>query len=85
MTAIAGLVHDGRVLIGADSGGVAGWTLNVRKDSKVFTNGAYVMGFTTSFRMGQLLRWAFKPPAPRQGLAGAVHVHHVGRHGPQGA
>ncbi len=67
MTAIAGLVHDGRVLIGADSGGVAGWTLNVRKDSKVFTNGAYVMGFTTSFRMGQLLRWAFKPPAPGKG------------------
>lgn len=67
MTAIAGLVHDGQVLIGADSGGVGGWTVNVRKDSKVFTNGAYVMGFTTSFRMGQLLRWAFKPPAPGKG------------------
>ena len=67
MTAIAGLVHDGRVLIGADSGGVGGWIVNVRKDSKVFTNGAYVMGFTTSFRMGQLLRWSFKPPAPGKG------------------
>lgn len=67
MTAIAGLVHDGRVLIGADSGGVGGWTVNVRKDMKVFTNGAYTMGFTTSFRMGQLLRWAFKPPAPGKG------------------
>jgi ATP-dependent protease HslVU (ClpYQ) peptidase subunit len=67
MTAIAGLVHDGKVLIGADSGGVAGWTLNVRKDAKVFANGPYVMGFTTSFRMGQLLRWSFKPPAPGKG------------------
>lgn len=64
MTAIAGLVHDGRVLIGADSGGVGGWTLNTRKDAKVFGNGAYVMGFTSSFRMGQILRWSFKPPAP---------------------
>lgn len=67
MTAIAGLVHDDRVLIGADSGGVGGWTLNIRKDAKVFANGAYVMGFTTSFRMGQILRWAFKPPAPTKG------------------
>jgi ATP-dependent protease HslVU (ClpYQ) peptidase subunit len=67
MTAIVGLVHDGKVLIGADSGGVAGWTVTVRKDSKLFANGAYVMGFTSSFRMGQLLRWAFKPPAPGKG------------------
>jgi len=31
---------------------------------KVFANGSYVMGFTTSFRMGQLLRYAFTPPEP---------------------
>lgn len=30
----------------------------------MFTNGPYVMGFTSSFRMGQLLRYAFAPPAP---------------------
>lgn len=67
MTAIVGLVHDGKVLIGADSGGVGGWTLNIRKDAKVFANGPYIFGFTTSFRMGQLLRWSFKPPAPGKG------------------
>lgn len=60
MTAIVGLVHDGAVHIGGDSAGVAGYSLTVRADSKVFTNGPYVMGFTTSFRMGQLLRYALK-------------------------
>ena len=30
----------------------------------MFVNGPYVMGFTSSFRMGQLLRYALSPPAP---------------------
>lgn len=45
------------VVIGGDSAGVAGQALTVRGDTKVFTRGAYVFGFTTSFRMGQLLRY----------------------------
>lgn len=64
MTAIVGLVHGGAVHIGGDSAGVSGWSLTVRADAKVFTNGPYVMGFTTSFRMGQLLRYALKAPEP---------------------
>lgn len=64
MTAIVGIVHDGRVHIGGDSAGVAGWSLTIRADAKIFTNGPYVMGFTTSFRMGQLLRYALTPPEP---------------------
>lgn len=64
MTAIVGLVHDGTVHIGGDSAGVAGWSLTVRADAKVFTNGPYIMGFTTSFRMGQLLRYSLKAPEP---------------------
>ncbi|MFU0241665.1 hypothetical protein ACKI1J_38745 [Streptomyces scabiei] len=68
MTAIVGLVRDGRVYVGGDSAGVTGWSLTVRADSKVFTNGPYVMGFTSSFRMGQLLRYAFKAPHPKGDL-----------------
>lgn len=64
MTAIVGLVHDGRVLIGADSVGVGGWTAVHRADRKVFRAGPYVMGFTSSFRMGQILRWSFDAPDP---------------------
>lgn len=56
MTCIVGLEHEGKVYIGGDSAGVAGWSLSVRSDGKVFKSGEFVMGFTSSFRMGQLLR-----------------------------
>lgn len=62
MTCIIGLVSGSHVYIGGDSAGVAGYSLTVRSDPKVFINGEFVMGFTTSFRMGQLLRFKFKPP-----------------------
>ena len=67
MTCIAAVVADGRVWMGGDSAGVAGWDLTVRADRKVFRNGPYVMGFTTSFRMGQLLQYGFEPPVPSGG------------------
>lgn len=62
MTCIIGLVDDGNVYIGGDSAGVSGLSISIRADEKVFTNGPFVMGFTTSFRMGQLLRYKFNPP-----------------------
>lgn len=64
MTAVVGLVHRGRVHLGADSAAVSGWALTVRADEKVFTSGPYVLGFTSSFRMGQLLRYSLTPPEP---------------------
>lgn len=63
MTCIVGLVEGNRVLMGGDSAGVAGLNLCVRADRKVFCNGPMVFGFTTSFRMGQLLRHALSVPA----------------------
>lgn len=58
MTCIVGIEHDDKVYIGGDSAGTGGWNLTVRADEKVFRNGPFVMGFTSSFRMGQLLRHA---------------------------
>jgi hypothetical protein len=63
MTAIVGLIgKDKTIYIGGDSAGVAGLSLTVRKDPKVFINGSFIMGFTSSFRMGQLLHYTFEPP-----------------------
>ncbi len=62
MTCIVGLVHEGVVYIGGDSAGVGGMSLTVRADEKVFRNSDFLMGFTTSFRMGQLLRYSLEPP-----------------------
>lgn len=68
MTCIVGLVNEGRVYIGGDSAGVnPSLGLTIRTDKKVFRNGEFVMGFTSSFRMGQLLAFGFNPPKPRMG------------------
>lgn len=62
MTCIVGVVDNKRVYIGGDSAGSDGYGLVVRADEKVFRNGPFLFGFTSSFRMGQLLRYAFNPP-----------------------
>lgn len=62
MTCIVGLVDKGNVYIGGDSAGVSSLSISIRADEKVFINGPFIMGFTTSFRMGQLLRYKFTPP-----------------------
>ena len=64
MTAIVGITDGQTVVIAGDSAGVGGDITRSRLDAKVFTNGPYVIGYTTSFRMGQLLRYAFKAPVP---------------------
>lgn len=60
MTAIAAIRTRTNVVMGGDSAGVAGLSLSVRKDSKVFRVGPYLIGYTSSFRMGQLLRYGCK-------------------------
>lgn len=62
MTCIVGLVDGKDVWIGGDSAGVSGWDLTVRADHKVFNKGEFVFGFTSSFRMGQLIRYKFPVP-----------------------
>lgn len=62
MTCIVALTHDGQVWMGADSAGVDGLALTVRRDPKIYKVGEFLFGFTSSFRMGQLLGYKFVPP-----------------------
>lgn len=73
MTAVAGLVSEGRVHIGGDSAAIGGDSITIRTDPKVFTHPQvqpgrpeqpdfWVFGYTTSYRMGQILQHAFTPP-----------------------
>lgn len=62
MTCIVGLVERGTVYVGADSASVAGWTSRVTRLPKVFRRGPFLIGYTTSFRMGQLLEHALAVP-----------------------
>jgi len=62
MTCIVGLETELGVIIGGDSAGVSGYNLTIRADLKVFKVDQYVMGFTGSFRMGQILRYRASLP-----------------------
>jgi len=63
MTCIVGLIKNGNVYMGGDSAGTSGLDTELRKDPKVFKNGDFLIGYTSSFRMGQLLRFKFTPPS----------------------
>lgn len=66
MTCIVGLKHKNTIYLGGDSAGIDRTYLTIRKDLKIFTNGDFIMGFTDSFRMGQLLQYSFVPPKKRK-------------------
>jgi len=55
VTCIVGLECDGQVFIGADSMAASGWDARETLLHKVFHRGEFLIGYTTSFRMGQLL------------------------------
>lgn len=61
-TCIVGLESGGDVYIGGDSAGLSGMDRFIRVDEKVFVKGRMIFGFTSSFRMGQILRYSFEPP-----------------------
>ncbi len=65
MTCITGIARGGTVWIGGDSCGSDEIISVERLDGKVFVIGEFVMGFTTSFRMGNLLQYKFRPPKQR--------------------
>lgn len=62
MTCIVGYAKKGVVWIGGDSAGVGGYCLNIRSDEKVFKKGEMIFGFTSSFRMGQIIRYCLTIP-----------------------
>ena len=68
MTCVVGLVDRGTIYIGVDSAAVSGWTRRQTQLLKVFRRGPFLIGYTTSFRMGQLLEHQLlvPPQAPNE-------------------
>ncbi len=66
MTCIVGLVEGGKVYMGSDSAGSDGFTYSIRQEPKVFRRagdkGEMIIGYTTSFRFGQLLEYSLDVP-----------------------
>lgn len=57
MTVIVGYKHEGKVYIGGDTAGWSSYRTVVRKDTKVFVSNGIAYGFTSSYRMGQILKY----------------------------
>lgn len=76
MTCIVGIETSNGVILGADSmaGEATYWTADIAVEAKVFRVGAYVIGFTTSFRMGEILRYHLALPSPPRAR---LHRHMV--------
>lgn len=64
MTCVVALRHDGVIYMGCDSAGVGGYSRSNRLDPKIYRVGEMLIGFTTSFRMGQLLGYSLTLPRP---------------------
>lgn len=57
MTIIIGIAHKGKVYMGCDSAAVDDWSSRSVANPKVFVRDGFIIGYTTSFRMGQLLQY----------------------------
>ena len=57
MTCIIGLETPDGVIMGGDSGSSNGYDHSATRLKKVFRRGSFLIGYTTSFRMGQILQY----------------------------
>lgn len=62
MTCIVAIRDAGKIYMGADSLGSNGYSKVIRQDKKVFIKNNMIFGFTSSFRMGQILEYSFNIP-----------------------
>lgn len=74
MTCITAVVKDGHVYMAGDLMGSNGYTKKVYPDTKVFKNGDFIMGFTSSFRLGQILQYNWQQPPRMEGMTDREYI-----------
>lgn len=62
MTCICGIAAEGKVWLAGDRMASNGFIKYESTRPKVFKNGSFLIGYTTSFRMGQLLEFKWSEP-----------------------
>lgn len=62
MTCIVGIVEDNKVHMAGDKLGSNGFTKGISSRPKVFKNKDFLVGYTSSFYMGQLLEFEWSVP-----------------------
>lgn len=61
MTCIIGVIGTKEIVIAGDSAAVdSRYDLQIRSDKKIIEVGPFLMGFATSYRMGQILRYSLR-------------------------
>jgi len=73
MTCIVGIEHEGVVYMGGDSAAASGWDIYIETGPKVFVVGEFVIGYTSSFRMGQLLQYQLSVK-PREEMSDRAYM-----------
>lgn len=66
MTIIAAIKDGNKIYMGGDSIGANPWSYSIRNEPKVFIKDELIIGYAGSFRLGQLVQYAFEIPAKRE-------------------
>jgi ATP-dependent protease HslVU (ClpYQ) peptidase subunit len=66
LTCIAGLVDKGIIYLGGDGAASTDTDTVAITNPKVFKNKKFLIGYSVSFRMGQLLQYKFNPPRQKK-------------------
>lgn len=75
MTCIVAKVVEGVIHIAGDRLGSNGYTKTLGTKPKVFLNGEFIFGYTTSFRMGQLLEFSWNPPEKLNSQSESAYIY----------
>lgn len=75
MTCIVAATDGTNVYMAGDLMGSNGFTANIYSKSKVFINSGFVFGYTTSFRMGQLLEYHWSAPSRTEGKSDDEYLY----------
>jgi ATP-dependent protease HslVU (ClpYQ) peptidase subunit len=62
MTCIVAISDKNKIWMGGDSAASKNDEIITRENKKVFKNGNFIIGFSGSFRVGQILQYGFNPP-----------------------
>lgn len=69
MSMVLGIRHNGKVTMAVDSVAAGSEVTVIRKESKMYWNGQYLIGFVGSFRYGQVVKFTDLPEFPEELLS----------------
>ncbi|CAN7331901.1 hypothetical protein [Neorhizobium tomejilense] len=76
MTCIVALQHNGKVYVGGDAAGTSSWSLSqmISSHPKVFEKSELIIGYSGSFRDGQIVRYATEFPRCHPAMDGHEYL-----------